>query len=72
MKDSKTFHWFSSILAALVILLTGIASTYAAAPKAADIVPASQNTLPENTLLQFSAGGAYPGVQAGQGLFRGL
>lgn len=35
MKNFKTFRWFSCILAALVILCTGMATAHAATPKIA-------------------------------------
>ena len=65
-------RWRSCGIVALVILFTGIASAYAAAPKVSDSGPVSQNTLSENALLQFNAGGHILGLKPDKVYFASL
>ena len=62
----------SCSVVALVILSTSIASAYAAAPKVSDSGPVSQNTLSENALLQFNAGGHILGFKPDKVYFASL
>src|SRR5450759_2653429 len=73
MKDSRVVRWCSCSVVALVILFTGFASAYAAAaPKVSDSGPVSQNTLSENALLQFNAGGHILGFKPDKVYFASL
>src|SRR5450759_1933391 len=72
MKDSRVVRWCSCGIVALVILFAGIASAYAAAPRVSDSGPLSQNTLSENALLQFNAGGHILGFKPDKVYFASL
>ena len=72
MKDSRVVRWRSCSVVALVILFTGLASAYAAAPKVSDSGSVSRKTLSDNSLLQFNAGGHILGFKPDKVYFASL